>query len=257
MQDRIDPFDPPTLASLATRARDRREFLRALGLGGAALCVPAFMAACSSEDGSQPLSPMAGAAGNVRALGATPSVTLDFSTDFGVLNYAYALEQLEAAFYTRVKTAPPPDMDGHEQNVVRQIWAHEVIHMTFLKTALGANGIPALTPNFASINFNSRDSVLDTARTFEDLGVAAYNGAAQYIRNPVYLTLAGKIVSVEARHAAAVRDLLQPRSSAFAGDDVIDAQGLDRAFSPTTVLQDAGAFIVNTIKIINLPATMA
>ena len=30
------------------------------------------------------------------------AVTLNFSNDFGVLNYAFALEQLEAAFYTEV-----------------------------------------------------------------------------------------------------------------------------------------------------------
>jgi hypothetical protein len=255
--DQIDPSDQPTLASLISRARDRREFLRALGLGGAALCVPAFLAGCSSDDSGHPLSPTSAAVLSAQGSMATPSVTLDFSTDYGVLNFAYALEQLEAAFYTRVTTAPPPDMDEHERNVLSQIQSHEVIHATFLKTALGAKGIPPLTPNFSAVNFNSRDSVLDTARTFEDLGVAAYNGAAQYIRSATYLTVAGKIVSVEARHAAAIRDLPQPRSGAFAGNDVVNANGLDRAFNPATVLQDAGPFIVNSISIINLPATTA
>ena len=51
------------------------------------------------------------------------------------------------------------------------------------------------------MDFNSRDSVLKTARTFEDLGVAAYNGAGQLLERGEYLLLAGKIVSVEARHA--------------------------------------------------------
>jgi hypothetical protein len=256
-RDKAELVGQPTLAEHMSRVRDRREFLRALGLGGAALCVPAFVAGCSSDGASHPLSPIFGSGVIAQGMTQTPSVTLDFSTDYGVLNFAYALEQLEAAFYTRVKAAPPRDLDEHEREVLRQIQSHEVIHATFLKAALGSNGIPALTPNFTSINFNNRDSVLDTARTFEDLGVAAYNGAAQYIRSTTYLTLAGKIVSVEARHAAAVRDLLQPRSSAFAGNDVINADGLDRAFNPMTVLQDAGPFIVNTIKIINLPATTA
>jgi hypothetical protein len=44
-----------------------------------------------------------------------------------------------------------------------------------------------------------------TAKTFEDLGVAAYNGAGKLIKNIDYLKAAGRIVSVEARHAAAAR----------------------------------------------------
>ena len=50
--------------------------------------------------------------------------------------------------------------------------------------------------------------MLGTADVFENLGVAAYNGAGQLIKNVDYLAAAGSIVSVEARHAAAIRDLL-------------------------------------------------
>ena len=258
----LDPLDrvmTPTQADLAQRAANRREFLRAFGLGGAALCIPGILAACGDGTSTAPTAPLLSRAfGTVRAQSAAAAVTLDFSTDYGVLNYAYALEQLEAAFYTEVKNSfPGADMNGHEENVLRQVWAHEVIHMTFLKAALGAHAIPALTPNFSAINFKDRTSVLDTARTFEDLGVAAYNGAAQYIRSAAYLGLAGKIVSVEARHAAAIRDLLEPRTSAFAGDDVISSQGLDRALDPAAVLKAAGAFIQNTITLTNVPATTA
>ncbi len=241
----------------ARRAANRREFLRAVGIGGAALCVPGLLAGCSDNPSTAPsLSHVLGAVG---ARSSTPAVMLDFGSDLGVLNYAYALEQLEAAFYTRVKTSfPDADMDGHEQNVLRQVWAHEVIHAAFFKAALGAHAIPALTPNFSAVNFRDRTSVLTTARTFEDLGVAAYNGAAQFLASASYLTLAGKIVSVEARHAAAIRGLLfGDRTPAFAGSDVIDSHGRDRALGPATVLEMAGPFIVNTITLVNVPATMA
>ncbi len=44
---------------------------------------------------------------------ATPSTTVDLgSGDVGILNYAYALEQLEAAFYTQVITTPYIGMAG-------------------------------------------------------------------------------------------------------------------------------------------------
>lgn len=50
-----------------------------------------------------------------------------------------------------------------------------------------------------------------------------------------YLLAAGQIVSVEARHAAALRDLAYPLSAAFAGDDVVNLLGLDLARSPSEV----------------------
>ena len=95
------------------------------------------------------------------------------------------------------------------------------------------------------MDFTSRASVLGTAKALEDTGVSAYNGAGQYIQNPDYLTVAGKIVSVEARHAAAIRDLLSPGSANFAGDDVVSATtGLD--FSRTPNSTTAGPSIVAT-----------
>jgi hypothetical protein len=163
--------------------------------------------------------------------------------DVGVLNYAYALEQLEAAFYTQVIDTPYTGITEEETKWLTDIRDHEVEHRDFLKTALADGAIPSLEVDFSAVDFTSRDSVLGTAKVFEDLGVAAYNGAGKLIENPDYLLAAGKIVSVEARHAAAIRDLLQPDSVAFGGDDVVDKNGLDRALAPADVLKAAGPFI--------------
>ena len=105
---------------------------------------------------------------------------------------------------------------------------HERAHREFFKAALGNMAIANLEVDFSSIDFNSRTSVLNAAKTFEDLGVAAYNGAGQFLESADLLLIAGKIVSVEARHAAAIRDLINPGSADFAGDDIIDAKGLER-----------------------------
>ncbi len=179
-----------------------------------------------------------------------PSATLDFSNDFGVLNYAYALEQLEAAFYTMVAAsanymATFPNAD--ERAVLEDLRDHEIAHREFYKAALGTNAIGALTPNFSGVNFNSRRSVLQTAQQFEDLGVAAYNGAARYLRDANFLTIAGKIVSVEARHAAAIRDILDPLSFA--------PNAFDPALPPSEVLGVAAPFIRNTVTLSNVPAS--
>ena len=170
------------------------------------------------------------------------------SGDVAVLNYAYALEQLEAAYYTQVVSSPYSGMNANEQRILTDIRNHEVAHRDFLKNALGANAIPGLQVDFSKVNFGSRKSVLTTAQTFENLGVTAYNGAGQLLRNVNYLAAAGTIVSVEARHAAAITDLLRPVSSYAVGRGVVGADGLDDAASPSTVLMAAGPFIVTPVE---------
>jgi hypothetical protein len=167
--------------------------------------------------------------------------------DIGVLNYAYALEQLEAAFYTQVLDNPYDGMSEDETALLTDIRDHEVEHRDFLKGALGDDAIEDLEVDFSAVDFASRDSVLGTAKVFEDLGVSAYNGAGKLIENVDYLAEAGRIVSVEARHAAAIRDLLQPNSVAFAGDDVVDENGLDVVAEPADVLAAADPFIVTEV----------
>ena len=188
--------------------------------------------------------------------------------DVGILNYAYALEQLEAAFYTQVTKTPYANMASADTAILTGIRDHEIAHRDFFKAALKKNAIPALEVDFTKIDFGSRDSVLTTARTFEDLGVAAYNGAGQLLEKGEYLLLAGKIVSVEARHATAIRYLIGMKGStnANAGNsgntvgantnsasasssssDVVNEKGLDQALKPADVLQAAGPFVKTPI----------
>lgn len=220
--------------SILTAPLQRRSFLQFAGAGmaGAAL----LAAGCTKDDG----------------IVAPPSagVTLDFKDDFGVLNYAYALEQLEAAFYIQVASAPPTDFSSTERTYFADIQFHEIAHREFFKKALGANAIGSLEVNFAAIDFKSRAGVLAAAKTFEDLGVAAYNGAGVRLVSNDFLLAAGKIVSVEARHAAYVRDLIS--NGSFANTEVVNANGLDQAFTPAQVLAAAGGFIKTKINVINL-----
>lgn len=185
----------------------------------------------------------------------SPGVVSLGNGNLSVLNYAYALEQLEAAFYAQVVKTPATDFQTNELAYFTQVAAHEAIHRDFLKAAIVnvAKGTPIqdLTPNFSSITFTSRASVLATAMAFEDLGVAAYNGAGKLIsatdpNGATYLTVAGKIVSVEARHAAYVRDLITPGS--FAADNQVDsATGLDMSMTPTAVIAIAQKYINQTL----------
>ncbi|GEP98168.1 hypothetical protein CCY01nite_44280 [Chitinophaga cymbidii] len=173
--------------------------------------------------------------------------------DIGILNYAYALEQLEAAFYTQVAMSFYSGVTANEQALLTDIRDHEIAHREFFKKALGTNAIPALEVNFSSINFSSRDSVLGTAKVFEDLGVSAYNGAGMLIKDPQYLLLAGKIVSVEARHAALVRDLIN--NGSFADNTVVDMNGLDKSNPPSVVLSAAAGFLKSKLNASGLPTS--
>ena len=166
--------------------------------------------------------------------------------DVGVLNYAYALEQLEADFYSKVVNNFYPGISSLEREILTDLYHHEVIHRDFFKAAISgatSNVLPTLEFQYPNVNFNDRNSVLATAKALEDTGVAAYNGAGKYITTPDYLVIAGKIVSVEARHAAAIRNLINPGSADFSGDDVIDANGLDVAKEPKDIVMAAGGFI--------------
>lgn len=220
-------------SGILTANLKRRSFLQYAGAGAAGVALIA--AGCKKDHGGDP----------------SQGSGVDLGTgDVGILNYAYALEQLEAAFYDAVIKVPYANISATELALLTDIRDHELAHREFFKKALGTSAIQSLEVNFASINFTSRDSVLATAKAFEDLGVSAYNGAGKLIKSADYLVIAGKIVSVEARHAALIRDLIS--NGTFASD--IDANGLDAARAPKDVLAMAQAFIKTTINGSNLPS---
>ena len=218
----------------------RRGFMRVMGIGGTLAIVPGVFAAC--QDGTN--------TGGLTGPGTGDVITFDFAKgDVALLQFAYALEQLEADFYSQVvANFTGSNFTPADQLVLTDIRNHEVIHREFLKTALGANATFTITATYGDLNFKDRAAVLATASTFEDLGVSAYNGAAQYLADGNNLLLAGKIVSVEARHAAAVRDLLTPPSQAPA------PVAFDVAATPTKVAFAAQAFIVEKIVFVNAPS---
>lgn len=149
-----------------------------------------------------------------------------------LLNYAHALEQLEAAFYTAVVASPYSGMTRYERSVLSDVKGHEIAYREFFRKALGSSRISELGITFPSVDFGNRGSVLRTASMFEDLGASAYNGADALLTGAEQVAAVGTLVSVEARYAAIRRDLLPPDSEAFAGATVIDANGLDVANRP-------------------------
>lgn len=213
----------------------RRNFLKMGGTGIAALALG-----------------YGGSVGSAMAAGSSPAVvqqtTINLGTgDVGIGNFAYLLEQLEADFYTRVVANNFfPGATAEERQILTDLRDHEIIHREFFRTFLGANAIPRIPAfDFSLVDFNNRDSVLTISQILEDTGVSAYNGAAQHIQSTDILVLAGKIVSVEARHAAAIRDLRIPRNGFFAPhsedviNDFITTLNLAAPFIPRTLAVNA------------------
>jgi rubrerythrin len=235
------------LQSIFAAPLKRKSFLKYTAISGSAMLLG--LEACH-KDNNNPGEPT------------TNPVTDVGSGDPGILNFAYALEQLEAAFYIKVNASFYTNITSEEQQILTDIMNHEVAHRDFFKAALGSAAIKTLTFDFSSIDFTNRAAVLGTAKALEDTGVSAYNGAGKYIQSADYLTLAGKIVSVEARHAAAIRDLLMPKTASFAGDDVVNAtSGLDYSRTPNatdsthpmSIVATANTFLTTKISATKLP----
>ena len=227
---------------------ERRMFLRALGL--TTVSVAAFMTAC--QNSVNDMAPSKNSGARIGADGVSFG-----EGNIAILNYAYALEQLETAFYMAVVEKGTFKNDPETEKIFKDIHDHELVHREFFKVALGSNAIGELEFDVSSIDFSNSREVLNTARVLEDTGVAAYNGVGPYISLGstaeskkaalLYLTLAGKIVSVEARHASLISSVLQPGGGLFAGDYVVNNNGLEAELSVMQVLGRAGKYIKTQI----------
>jgi hypothetical protein len=226
------------------RPATRRSFVRNLFAGGTVLMLPTVFVACDGDDDDDGGNP----------LGPTPDpvtgVSFDLRSDVGIFRLVHTLEQLEGAFYTAVvASATFSTFTAEERELFTDLRNVEVIHREFMRTALGAQAVPDIrgSINTATLNsiLSSRANIINTARMFEHIGVAGLNGAGKYLQDARNLLLAGKFASVEARHAAALRDIAPPAgqnpNTAFAGDDIIDANGRDVKLEAGAVLERVAA----------------
>ena len=215
----------------------RRGFVRMLGAGGAVVMLPGVFSACATTP-----APGAMADGGLR---------FDLRSDVGIFRLVHTLEQLEAAFYTSVvaHASFTSFFNAAERELFTDLRNVEIVHREFLRTALGSQAVPDVTGSINAATLNailaSREGIIGAARLFEHLGVSGLNGAGKYLQDARNLLLAGKFVSVEARHAAALRDIAPPAgvsaATAFAGDDIVDGNGMDVKLEAGAVLDRAAA----------------
>ena len=123
--------------------------------------------------------------------------------DVEVLNFALTLEYLEAAFYEEALSKN--FLSGKNKSLAKEIGENEQEHVDTLKQTIEQLGGKAVKAPAVAFPMKGESDFLKLAVTFEDTGVAAYDGAAGSIESKEVLAAAGSIVQVEARHAAAVR----------------------------------------------------
>lgn len=134
--------------------------------------------------------------------------------DFGVLNYALTLEYLERKFYqeglanyTQQQFIDAGFKDPFYTNLL-EVAQDEKDHVDFISKAITAAGGKPV--HEATYSFPSTDvkTFVTLSSVLEGVGVSAYLGAAASIMSKEYLTAAGSILTVEARHTSYVRAAL-------------------------------------------------
>ncbi len=177
----------------------------------------------------------AGAVYGAGAVGPYVSSALAQSTssDIDILNFALTLEYLETDFYN-VKGATV-GLSGEAKKLAQSFGDEEADHVAALTNAItAAGGKPVAKPKFA-FPVTDQAGFLKLAYVLENTGVGAYNGAGPSIVNKHYLAVAGSIVQVEARHAAAI--------ALLTGEGITPSGAFDLPLSKAQVLAKAGPLI--------------
>jgi len=131
-------------------------------------------------------------------------------SDVTILNYALTLEYLEANFYAGAlrkfnkKAFQKAGYPAFVYERVRALAAQEASHASFLAGALGDAATQPCTYRFP---YKTIPEFLALSRVLEGVGVSAYLGAAADITSDAYLTAAGSILTVEARHQAVISEI--------------------------------------------------
>ena len=136
---------------------------------------------------------------------AMASTTRASAGDVDILNFALTLEFLEAAFYA--EAVSKGKLSGEAAKFAMTVAHDEAAHVTFLKGALGSKAVKQPMFDFKGTTAK-QGTFLKTAMALEDTGVSAYAGAAPMIANKKTLAAALSVHSVEARHAAWVRNII-------------------------------------------------
>ncbi|CAD6579273.1 MAG: hypothetical protein CYPHOPRED_000843 [Cyphobasidiales sp. Tagirdzhanova-0007] len=158
-------------------------------------------------------------------------------TDADILNFALILEHFESTFYSKALAqfdANAFTSAGFSANVrtnIEQIAADEAQHVSLLTGALTEAGATPVQACNYSVPYSDVTGFLGLAQVFEGVGTSAYLGAASLIQNKAYLTVAGSILTAEARHDGFVR-LINSYSPFVMEDTPLDPTSVTSLVAP-------------------------
>jgi rubrerythrin len=174
----------------------RKRFLQMVGGAGAAGALSVALVACGDDD-NKTMTKTKPTAGSAKG-------------DLAILNYALTLEYLEADFYHQVLDSGEIT-DRKTAEIAKKFSATEDEHvgqLTAVIKQLGGTPVAAPMTAFEDVLAGGPKKILATAAAVENLGAAAYLAQAPKIKSPEILAAALAIHSVEARHAAALNELI-------------------------------------------------
>lgn len=140
--------------------------------------------------------------------------------DRKILQFALELESLQSAFYAEAIRAAK--LTGEVRQFAEIVGREEQAHRRYLEKALGSDAGSNQQYHFGDA-FRSERAFLAAAVKLEDTGLAGYNGQAANLSRPTLRSVA-RVISVEARHAAWVRDLAGQQPAPHATDAPISAE---------------------------------
>jgi Ferritin-like domain len=152
------------------------------------------------------------------------------ANDVGILNYALVLEYLQASFYTEAERNGA--LRGKTAEAAQVVGAVERAHVNAFLKLLGSKAVKRPLFDFRGTT-EQQQAFLKTAVAFEDLAVAAYKGQAPKLRSQKVLAAAVGIHSVEARHAAWMRELFGITPAVHAFDPPASRQQINRIVTAT------------------------
>ncbi|MCI1190196.1 ferritin-like domain-containing protein [Hymenobacter sp. DH14] len=163
------------------------------------------------------------------------------SADKGLFYYGYLLALALSTTYDKILASPPTDLTTAERTVIANMRDHQLVYRELYHYYIDPTIGGALFPtdfafNTATFTLTTRLGVLAAVQQLADLAAAAYpvllplfTSASAYPR-----ALLLKTVSVQARHAATIRDLRTPGS--FADSTAVEpSTGLLRTKTPAEV----------------------
>ena len=228
----MPPTSPSALDELAHDETSRKKFLRMMGGGGAAAGLAVLLAACGDDKKKT-----ASTSSTKKAPPASSGATGSGGGDVEIVNYALTLEYLEATFYAEAAESGMIK-DKKTLELAKKFGETEQTHVDALKAAVkDLGGTPVEKPKtaFGPVIDGGPDMILMTAATVENLGAAAYLGQAGNIESKDILASALAIHTVEARHAAALNELV---GRGFKGGGALEGSVPDGAFAkPMTMEQ--------------------